>query len=220
MAGRYDRLITKIYSDPADVAIAKKFVAAFEHEPAMDGRIEALLREAARPNSEIAGGNMTPDQAWAYLKDYAFQLGTPPHLLSTFDRWIDQTAAELPNIETVEAQPAEAEKPAEPAQPPRQAAAQPPVQPQPAVHVRPAPAVPDREAAQRLIYETERAMREPQGSDGWNGYWRNPQAQAAYRQALDVVHGSPEPSLAPGTLAEGVAADVRAAIAATPAAGE
>jgi hypothetical protein len=38
---RYDRLIGQLYSDPADAALAKRFVAQFEHEPMMDGRLEA-----------------------------------------------------------------------------------------------------------------------------------------------------------------------------------
>jgi hypothetical protein len=59
-------------------------------------------------------------------------------------------------------------------------------------------------------------MRAPQGSDDWNGYWRNPQAQAAYRATLDAVHGFSESSLAPGAPPEG-AADVRAAIGGSPA---
>jgi hypothetical protein len=110
---------------------------------------------------------MTPDQAWSYLRDFAQQIGTPPHLMTGFDTWFDATAAEMA------ATPApEAEQPAEPAQ------AQPATKPPPpspesaAAPARPSPAAPTREALQQEIARWEGAMRAPEGSAEWNSYWR------------------------------------------------
>jgi hypothetical protein len=199
---RYDRLISQLYSDPADAALAKRFVAQFEHEPMMDGRLEALLREAARPNADVAGGSMTPDQAWSYLRDFAQQIGTPPHVMTAFDGWLDTTAAELA-AET----PPETEQPADPAL--AQPAAKPaPPAPAPAAAALPATGGPTRAQLQEKIAAHQRDMNSAPGSEGWTRYWRGG-GGADYLDALramESVDAAPAAPLAGGAVAPASAA--------------
>jgi hypothetical protein len=137
---------------------------------------------------------MTPDQAWSYLRDFAQQIGTPPHLMAGFNTWFDATAAEI----AAPSQP-EAEQPADPASPSPAPVAAP---------ARPATAAPTREQLQQQIAKHESDMRAPQGSPEWTSYWRGggSRAYGEALRAMESVDAAPAAPLAGGAVAPASAA--------------
>jgi hypothetical protein len=200
MASKFDSIINKYWPAEADRRIARAFVEKFADVPGMEDRIPSMLQEAASTADKIAGGKLSLDDGRSYLASFAADgLGLAPHIIAPLAEWFDSPGLDGAATETQQ-QPPDQAKPAQAAPA--------------AATIRPATAVPDREAARLQVEKFETAMRAPQGTEQWSSYWRNPQAQADYRAALDTIHGASEPSFAPGTLAED-AAEVRAAIAGT-----
>jgi hypothetical protein len=195
---KYEKLITKLYPDPTDAAIARSLVQRFSGDPRMDdGRLEAMLHEGARANEMASGGEMTPDQARDFFAGFAESIGTPPDLMVSLGQWWDSAPAE---VAAEQPQPAETEKPAAEPNAGVTAASADAGKPagREASPARSAPVAPDRNAARETVEKFETAMRAPQGSELWASYWRNPQAQAEYRSALETVHGLAEPPLSSG----------------------
>jgi hypothetical protein len=196
---KHTALINRLWKGEADRKLAEAFASRFD-VPGMAERVPAMLEEAASAADKVAAGQLSVADAQSYLGSFAAEgLGVAPHHMADLSSWFEGTAAEVATAE----------------QPPQPEAQPAPAQPAPPAAATPAqPATSTREQLQQEIARHEANMRAPERSPEWSAYWRSPTAQAAYRSALDVMHGAAEPSLAPGT-PEPSSADVRDAIAGT-----
>ncbi len=207
MATRFTPLIQRLWPGDAGKesrAIAEKFAERFGDMPMAADHVEGWLREGARLDGLIVSGAMTHEQAQEALYGFT-EIGTAPHVLAELQNWSNEVTAELAATEA----------------PPDSTAEQPPIPAQP-IQERPAAPAPqtippqaqafDGQTAKQTIAKYESAMRAAPNSVEWASYWKNPQAQADYRTALDFINGGT--SVAPSTLAED-AAEVRAAITGT-----
>jgi hypothetical protein len=182
---KYDALLNKLWpgdEGKSDRAIARSFIKKFENVPVAADRIEPLLREAARIDGQIHAGAISRDEGHDALNSFISEgLGTPPHIVNEINAWSGEITAELAAAEAPP--PTEAEQPA--AEPQKPAAQQPPAQPAPV----------DRSALQQRIAAHEKDMREPQGSEGWNRYWRGGGSQdyLAALQGLEAADVAPAP---------------------------
>jgi hypothetical protein len=89
MANRHDHLIETLFKTDDDRALARAFVARFEAEPMLADRIDPLLREAARTAQRADGGELSPEDARAYLSSFATEgLGTPAHMVTSAMDWL------------------------------------------------------------------------------------------------------------------------------------
>jgi hypothetical protein len=205
---KYEKIITKLYPNPADAAIARSLIQRFSGDSRMDdGRLEAMLREGARANEMAGGGEMTPDQARELLSGFAESLGTPPDIMASLGEWWGSASDEAAAAETPPAQsspqnpgvaPVVGVDAGKPAEQPASAS------PNPAT-ARPAPASPavDRAALQQEVTRWQAAMRAPEGSAEWRSYWKEG-GSVAYGEtlrALEALDVAPSPTPAAGAAA-------------------
>jgi hypothetical protein len=96
MSGKFDRVIARLWESKEDRAIARAFVEQFAAAPGMDGRVEALLHEAAATADRVAAGELSMEAGRNYLASFASDgLGVAPHVMQDLGAWFDGAGAEI-----------------------------------------------------------------------------------------------------------------------------
>jgi hypothetical protein len=107
----YNHLIDRLFTSPADRAIAQAFADGHAGQPFSERAIPAMLNEAAQINARIINGELSPQQGRELLISTAVEgYGLPPQIVEQGKSFLDKTLAQFAEGEAAP-EPVSAEPP-------------------------------------------------------------------------------------------------------------
>jgi hypothetical protein len=97
----HSALIDRLFSSPADRAIAQSFADRFAGSPFADRIIPAMLQEGAAVNARILAGEITPQAGRDLMISTATEgYGLPAHVVTDGQAWLNDLVAQSGGEET------------------------------------------------------------------------------------------------------------------------